>query len=309
MCRRTAAPFLTVFAIAGTLLAGQISADELGRGTSIDDWQGFGVLKGGKGYVQTPLGQLHYRDVGTRDYKYPIVLVHQAPMSMIQWAEVQNALARMGVRSIAIDLPGYGMSDPPPRQPSIRDYADNLVPLLDHLQLKQVVVGGHHTGAQVSVSFAANHAARVAGLVLHGSAQMTAEEAEAFLASPNKKPRTPLPDGSHLLGRFFVPGERDRQGILDAKNWTTITTYLMGPDIGHWAAFHYDMLPDLEQVAVPTLLLSDTQDPVNVMDKRVAGYRPDFKYVEFSNGNLFEFMAEPQRWATLVAAWMADNVR
>jgi pimeloyl-ACP methyl ester carboxylesterase len=309
MYRRAIARSLMVAIIAaGTLLAGQVPADDLGRGISVDDWQGFGVLKGGKGYVQTPMGQLHYRDIGPRDYKYPIVLLHQSPMSMIQWAGVQNALDKMGIRTITVDTPGYGLSDPPPKQPSIQDFADNIVPLLDHLNLDRVVIGGHHTGAHIAVSFAANHGDRVVGLVLHGAAQMTAEEASAYLSNPNRKPRTPLPNGSHLT-RAFNSDKIEPQEILDAKTWLTIGVFIQGPDIGHWAAFHYDMLPDLPKIHVPTLLLSDTEDPVNVMDKRLAGLRPDFKYVEFSDGNLFEFMAEPQRWAKIVADWKTANVK
>ena len=84
---------------------------------------------------------------------------------------------------------------------------------------------------------------------------------------------------------------------------------MQGPDIGHWAAFHYDMMPDVPRIKVPTILLTDTGDPIHVMDKRLAGLRPDFTYVEFSNGDLLEFMAEPKRWATIVADWKAKNVK
>ena len=86
----------------------------------------------------------------------------------------------------------------------------------------------------------------------------------------------------------------------------TITGYIQGPDIGHWAAFHYDMLPDRMAIKVPGLVLSDAKDPVQVMDLRVAHeHRPDFKYVEFSKGDLLQFMAEPKRWAQFVADFMA----
>ncbi|MDG2319028.1 MAG: alpha/beta hydrolase [Rhodospirillaceae bacterium] len=279
-------------------------ADELGRGTSVDDWKGYGVLKGGKGYVAAPMGQLHYRDIGPRDDPNPIILLHQSPMSMIQWAGVQNALAEMGIRSITVDTPGYGLSDPPNTQPSIRDYADNLVGLLDALNLDKVVIGGHHTGAHIAASFTANHSDRVKALVMHGAAAMTAEEAEAYLSNPNRKPRTPMADGSHL-SRGFNPSNPERQAILDGKTWTILNSFMQGPDIGHWAAFHYDMMPDIAKIKGPVLLLTDTSDPVTNMDKRLSAARPDFKYVEFSKGDLLEFMADPKRWAEIVAGFMA----
>jgi pimeloyl-ACP methyl ester carboxylesterase len=296
------------FALALTLGVALTWADELGRGTSVDDWKGFGVLQGGKGYVAAPMGQLHYRDIGPRTDKNPIVLLHQSPMSMIQWAGVQNALADLGVRVITVDTPGYGLSDLPKKQPSIKEYGDNLVALLDALKLDKVVMGGHHTGAHIAASFTANHGDRVKALVLHGAAAMNAEEADAYLSNPNRKPRTPLADGTHM-SRAFNANNPERQEILDAKTWNLLTSYIQGPDIGHWAAFHYDMMPDIPKIKVPVLLLSDTADPVNKMDKRLAAARPDFKYVEFSNGDLFEFMADPKRWARIVADWRAQTLR
>ena len=225
-------------------------------------------------------------------------------MSMIQFAEVQNAFAEMGIRAIALDRPGYGMSDLPPEQPTIGEYADNIEHVLDHLNVDKVVIAGHHTGAQVAASFAANHSDRVVSIIMHGAAQLTQEEADAYL-SRKARDRTPLADGSHLSRSFRSQTPPDRQAILDAKTWMAITGYIQGPDIGHWAAFHYDMLPDLKVIKVPGLILSDVQDSVHVMDVRVAAMMPNFEYVEFSKGNLLEFMAEPKRWAAIVADFMA----
>ena len=44
------------------------------------------------------------------------------------------------------------------------------------------------------------------------------------------------------------------------------------------------------------------------MDKRVAKYRPDFKLIEFSKGDLLEFMAQPDRWVEIVADFISKNV-
>ena len=80
-------------ALAACLALPALAADGPGRGTSIDDWKGYTVLKGGKGAMcRRRSASLHYRDVGTRDMM-PLVLLHQSPMSMIQWADVQNELA------------------------------------------------------------------------------------------------------------------------------------------------------------------------------------------------------------------------
>lgn len=295
-------PLVLVMAGLALCLSSLAFAQEGWRGVSTDDWQGFRVLKGGKGYVDAPMGQLHYRDIGPREDRQPIILLHQSPMSMIQWAAVQNALAARGMRSITVDSPGYGMSDTPDVQPTIRGYADNLVALLDALGLEKVVVGGHHTGAQIAASFTAHHGERVLALVMHGSGAMNAEEARAYLESDLFPPRTPLPDGSHFARRY-QRANFTRQELLDALTWVAITAYIQGPDIGHYAAFHYDMMSDLPAIKVPVLLLSDMKDEVNVMDRRLHEARPDFEYVEFSDGGMLEFMTQPERWADIYSAW------
>jgi pimeloyl-ACP methyl ester carboxylesterase len=299
----------TLLAAALTLPA--VAADGPGRGTSIDDWKGLTVLKGGKGYVQAPLGQLHYRDVGPRN-QMPLVLLHQSPMSMIQWADVQNELVGRGRRVITVDTPGNGLSDIPDHQPTIEEIADNLVALLDQLKLKQVMLGGHHTGAQIATAFASRHPERVVALVLHGAAMFSDEELarrQANIGKGTGTGRLPKADGSNFQRRMFgTPGDT-RQALLDANAWLTITQYISGPDLGHYAAFHYRMKPDLMKVKVPTLLLSDTGDEVNPIDKEVAKLRPDFKYVEFSNGNFMEFMTQPKKWADIVDAWLKATVK
>ena len=283
-----------------------------GRGTSIDDWKGLTILKGGKGYVQAPLGQLHYRDVGPRD-QMPLILLHQSPMSMIQWGDVQNELASRGRRVITVDTPGNGLSDIPDHQPTIEEIADNLVALLDQLKLEKVMLGGHHTGAQIATAFASRHPERVEALILHGSAMFSDEDLARYQAAFGKATgtgRLPKADGSHFSGRrlFGTPGDT-RQALLDANTWLTITAYLTGPDLGHYAAFHYRMKPDVLKVKAPTLLLSDTGDEVNAIDKEVAKLRPDFKYVEFSSGNFMEFMTQPKHWADIVDEWLKATVK
>jgi pimeloyl-ACP methyl ester carboxylesterase len=292
------------------LFAGSALAEGPGRGTSIDDWKGLTILKGGKGYVSAPMGQLHYRDVGPRD-QMPIILLHQSPMSMIQFGAVQNELAALGVRSITVDTPGFGLSDLPSKQPTIADYADNLVALLDELKLKKVIVGGHHTGAQIATSFASRHPDRVAAVVLHGAAMWRPEWIEPVRARIGKGTgtgRLPKVDGSNFARRWPVT-ENDRQELKDAYAWLTITSYMSGPDIGHWAAFYYDAKPDILNIKAPTLLISDTGDEVNPMDKDVIKLRPDFKYVEFSNGNFMELMADPAKWAKIVSEWRRETVK
>ncbi|MGB1876227.1 MAG: alpha/beta fold hydrolase, partial [Rhodospirillaceae bacterium] len=76
-----------------------------------------------KYYVDGPMGQVHVRELGEGP---ALVLLHQTAWSSLQFKHAMPYLADRGLRCIAIDTPGYGLSDGPDDPPSIQDYAESL---------------------------------------------------------------------------------------------------------------------------------------------------------------------------------------
>jgi pimeloyl-ACP methyl ester carboxylesterase len=271
---------------------------------SADRWRGAALLKGGKGYLPTPMGQVHYRDLGPRTGGVAILLLHMTPLSMIQYAEAQPLIAARGIRVVAIDTPGYGMSDPPAGAPAIRDFADNLVPVLDALQIDRVLAVGHHTGACIATAFAVRHPERVAAVVLHGVPIFNEEEL-AVRRNRSLGDRTPQDDGSHL-SRWFAhdfpgPLQERTPAYLAAQTWFALSVFQQGPDIGHNAVYHYAMQADFEAIRVPGMIVTDRGDAMHPIDQRAAALRPDFIYREFSDDGTLSTMMRPGPWATLIA--------
>ena len=271
-------------------------------------WPGAKMLTGGKAYFSAPLGQLHYRDMGPRDARHTMLLLHQSPASMIEFGTMQTVLAARGIRSIIADTPGYGMSDQPDCLPSIGGFADNLVPLLDHLGLAQVVVGGHHTGASIAAALAARYPGRVAGLVLHGCPLYSAEYAEICRARPEWS-RTPVRDGSHLSQIFSKKIEMRNEGDWMTYTWMSALMFLQGQDIGHWAVNRHDLAADLLRVRAPTLIITDEDDVTHKMDQATHALRPDFLYRVLSTQGMgtSAVMTAPERWAD-VAQVLLDAI-
>jgi pimeloyl-ACP methyl ester carboxylesterase len=277
-----------------------------------DGWIGAGVLKGGKGYVTTPMGQVAYRDLGPRTTRVPMLLLHMTPLSMIQFAEAQNAIAAKGIRVIAIDTPGYGMSDPPPEaEPTIAAFADNLVAVLDQLKIQKVVIAGHHTGACIATSFAVRHPERVAAIILHGVPIFNEEEI-AVRINRSLGDRTPQADGSHLSHYFRPPAPGappPSPEYLKAQTWFALSIFMEGPDVGHYAVYHYDMESDLKRIRAPGMILSDRGDAIHPVDQRAAKLRPDFVYKEFSDDSTLSIMMHPADWARVTTDYYHSVVR
>lgn len=191
------------------------------------------------------------------------------------------------------------MSDAPTGRPSVEQYADNLIPVLDALGLDRAVVAGHHTGAAIAASFAARHPDRTAGVLLHGVPLYTEEERAARLSTPERS-RALTDDDRHLsdyygyIRRYAGPHPR---GAVTA-NWSTILWYLAGvADVAHEAVFCHDLAADLRRLSGPVMILSDAGDTLHPNDLRAASLYPEFRLVTFSEGGAHSLMLDPARWA------------
>lgn len=72
-----------------------------------------------------------------------------------------------GFDAIALDLPGFGATPPPPSAWSTAEFAATIAPVLDEMA-DSVVIIGHSFGGKVSVHLAAVHPDRVSAQVLTG---------------------------------------------------------------------------------------------------------------------------------------------
>jgi len=87
---------------------------------------------------------------------------------------------------LAMDLRGRGLSDKPASGYSLQQHVRDIFFLLDDLGLEKVVLMGHSLGAYISMTFAAQHPARVDKVILvDGGGQL---EQTQWDKSPLSKP-------------------------------------------------------------------------------------------------------------------------
>jgi 2-hydroxy-6-oxonona-2,4-dienedioate hydrolase len=112
--------------------------------------------------------RLHVRTGGPRaSAATPAVLVHGVIVSGRYLAPLGVELA--ADRPVLVpDLPGYGLSDPPPGRPSLAALADAVIACADAAGHERVALVANSFGAQVSVEAALRHPERVERLVLLG---------------------------------------------------------------------------------------------------------------------------------------------
>lgn len=203
------------------------------------------------------LGQVHCIEAGARS-SAPLLLLHQTPRSVDEFAEVIPLLAAER-HVLAIDTPGYGCSDRVPGRPQVADYAAAALDALDALGIERFVPVGHHTGAVIAVELAARAPARVERAVLSGpvytDAAGRAELAQFF------RQWTVQPDGAHLLdkwqklARWLARPDQVQRCVVDLFRAGTAS------EQGHFAVAEYRMEDRLAELRCPALLIYGRDDP------------------------------------------------
>lgn len=102
----------------------------------------------------------------TGDGKPRVLALHGWGRSHQDFAGVlRPATGGPPIDAIAVDLPGFGASPPPPAPWGAGEYADCVAMLLEEMQLPAVVLG-HSFGGRVAVHLAASRPEQVGALVL-----------------------------------------------------------------------------------------------------------------------------------------------
>ena len=102
-----------------------------------------------------------------------VLLLHGASLgsSADVWARTMSDLAAIGMRAIALDLPGFGLTDNPPDH-SVAFRARFIPAFLDAIGVDRAHVVGHSQSGQVAVRLAIDEPARIRKIVVLGTASM-----------------------------------------------------------------------------------------------------------------------------------------
>lgn len=226
------------------------------------------------GYARTRDGQVHYQEMGDGP---PLLLISESPRTHRQFRRLAPLLAQH-FRTIAIDTPGYGNSDPLAQGVTIPNIASAIIEAMDALELESVHLFGVHTGNKVGAMLAASWPQRFARVVLAGYPhsiipdQRTRNSAIQPIFDRFNPRYAAHDDGAHLvrnwataqatLGGICWPpqilvGESvSTDGIEDAN--AHAIDYLLGWRNAvaiYQAVFDFDLAAAISRIKVPALVL------------------------------------------------------
>lgn len=107
--------------------------------------------------------KMHYISQGSGD---PIVFLHGVPASSYLWRNIIPYLAPLG-RCIAVDLIGFGKSDKPDIEYSIKNHIQYVEQFIKKLNLKNITLVLHGFGSIAGLEYAMHHEDNCKGLVFY----------------------------------------------------------------------------------------------------------------------------------------------
>jgi len=235
----------------------------------------------------------------------PVVLVHGFPLDHGMWQEQIKTLAPR-YRVIAPDLRGFGRStlgDGPADggTSGMRQMADDLAALLDHLGVTQpVVLCGLSMGGYVAFQFQRAYPQRLAGLILCDT--RAAADAPAAATARLQTAQQALRDGPHFLIDAMLPrllSPATRQGRPDIVQELERTIEACQPRGIAAASRGMRQRPDvtawLAQIACPTLLIAGQEDVISPPAEMggIAAAIPGARFVEIPGAGHMSPLEQP----------------
>jgi pimeloyl-ACP methyl ester carboxylesterase len=231
----------------------------------------------------------------------PVVLLHGWGTSSRSLTPLCEALAAT-FHVLAVDLPGFGWSQPPPSAWGTQEYAGHIRRLMQETGIDRAALVGHSFGGRVAIALAAAEPPRVSRLALVASAGIRPPRGAGYYARVAT---------AKLVKRFFslpgwgATGQRilaKLSGRVGSRDYRAAAT--MRPTLVK--VVNEDLTPILAAIQAPTLILwgdRDQEVPQSAMET-MATKIPQSRLVIFAGAGHFPFLDAPEEFATTLQEFL-----
>jgi pimeloyl-ACP methyl ester carboxylesterase len=235
----------------------------------------------------------------------PIVILHGWGAHIEAVSPILAALEEAS-DVIALDLPGFGESDPPPEAWDVDCYARFMIHFLDEMAVGRAHLVGHSHGGRVSIALAADEPERVGRLLLVDAAGIP----------PKRGWRYRRRVAVAKLGRVVAkigggPGHRLQERMrarVASRDYLEASEAMRGTFRALIAADLSDRLP---RVRASTLLVwGDQDDDTPVwMGRRMEELIPDAGLVVLEGAGHFSYVDSPGQFRAVARRFLLEQPR
>jgi pimeloyl-ACP methyl ester carboxylesterase len=204
-------------------------------------------------------------------------------------------------RVYALDLPGFGETQPPPKPWGVEDYQAFVASFMDALAIERPVIVGHSNGGRIAIRMACTEPTRASKLVLVDSAGIR----------PKRTFRWYRRVGMAKLGKYAArflgaPGERLRTLLVGrVASADYLAAGAMQPTLVRLV--NADLRPYMPGIEVPTLLVwgADDADTPLSDGREMERLIPDSGLVVLEDAGHYSYLDQPSRFAVIVSHFIS----
>ena len=235
-----------------------------------------------------------------------LVFIHALGCDQTIWDDVRRRLAR-GQSKLSYDLRGHGLSEVTPGPYSIDMLADDLLGLLDHLGLDDVILCGLSVGGLIAQAIAIRQPQNLRGVIYCNSAARigTPDHWSQRIQHVEAQGLEPMADT--LMDAWFSPGFRTSFPDIWTGARTRLTRTATEGYNGMCAALRdADMTPHLsDQIQRALCIAGAADDVVTAAETQdFAASLPDADCITLGRAGHFSCIEAPQDMADLIRTFV-----
>lgn len=221
------------------------------------------------------------------------------------WDRECAALADVASPIVAPSFPGFGRGELPKKQPTLDDYADAVVAVMDAAKIGRAAIAGCSMGGYVAFSLWRRHRDRVAGLALVD----TRAEADTPEAAGNRVRLAERVRAHGVEALLKTPPKWLRDG---APRWPALKELIRGQD--HEAVAQAsiaigtrpDSTADLATISVPTAVIVGEADVITplAMSQRMYDAIPDATLSVIPDAGHLSNLEAPEAFERAMRSWL-----
>jgi non-heme chloroperoxidase len=241
--------------------------------------------------------EIHYEDHGSGQ---PVVLIHGYPLNGNSWERQERELLAAGYRCVSYDRRGFGRSSQPTVGYDYDTFAADLNTLLEHLDLRDVVLCGFSMGtAEIARYLGTYGSVRISKAALLGVippfVRKTEDNPEGVDGQVFEDIKAAIVKDRYAFFKGFLDDFNNVDVLgpdrISDQAWQAMFTVAVGSSpyasyacVDTWLT---DFREDLPKIDVPTLVLHGTEDrilPFEVTAGRLSTLIADVTVVPVEGG-------------------------
>jgi pimeloyl-ACP methyl ester carboxylesterase len=226
-----------------------------------------------------------------------ILLVHGAGGTHLDWPKEIQRLPGMTVYNL--DLPGHGRSVGPGRS-SINEYADVVQEFMEILALQDVTIIGHSMGGAIAQALALRGLPQVTRIVVVGSSarlRVSPDVLDVALVEPEVAV-------DFIIRSSWGADAPDTLSNRGKKSMLQTDPAVLYGDF--LACDCFDIRPKLNQIHIPTLVISGTEDKMTPLkySRYLAENVADARLIIIEGAGHFSMLQKPRMVANAIVEFM-----